>query len=215
MNEAATESIPAPEDTLAGNASATGANTVRRRLMLGAAAALPSVYTLTSGAQTAMASNLRCWARNTNGRVAHDGGGYTSTAGTRESAPTAGFEGDFATQRFTLAGDEWLRKRVYYGSSAGQPAFCAMDDQYACIDPKNPNNGAEGSVWIVNGSRVTVGPAVAITQVSSTPHAYGLVYVDQHGTVARLDPEVTHQLRPVTGACWASILGGRVTHDLG
>jgi hypothetical protein len=170
----------------------------RRRLLLGAAALLPTVHTLASGGQTAMASNVRCW-----DRARHHGGG-------RDLGVSGGFDDD-DTARFSMTNDEWLRKQVYTGMGGGHPAFCAMSNQAACIDPANPTKAAAGSVWIVNGERIVAGAGVSIDQVSAAPQAYGLVYVDQQGTMATLDPDRSNRLRPVREPCWNSIIGGRIS----
>lgn len=172
------------------------ARTLRRRLLLGTAAVLPSVYTLSSGARTAVASNLRCWDR-------------AQRHGGRELVGSPG-GGDEAT-RFSLVSDDWLRKEVYTGMGGGYPAYCAMSNQAACIDPQNPSKAAPGSIWIVNGERVAAGAGIEIEQVSAGPQAYGLVFVDQQGMIATLDPERTADLRPVKAPCWNSMLGGRVS----
>lgn len=177
--------------------SAARARAVRRRLLLGTAAVLPSVYTLSSGARTAVASNLRCWDR-------------AQRQGGRELVGTPG--GDDEAARFSMVGDEWLRKQVYTGIGGGHPAYCAMSNQALCIDPAHPAKAAQGSIWIVNGDRVVAGLGVEIDQVSAAPQAYGLVFVDQDGTIATLDPERTADLRPVKEPCWTSMLGGRVSN---
>ena len=154
------------------------------------------MYTLSSGARTAVASNLRCWNR----AQAHGG---------RELVGTPGADDEAA--RFSMANDEWLRKQVYTGMGGGT-AYCAMSNQAACIDPAHPTKAAQGSVWIVNGERIVAGAGIEIDQVSASPQAYGLVFVDQQGTIATLDPERTADLRPVKEPCWTSMLGGRVSN---
>jgi hypothetical protein len=163
---------------------AGGPQTARRRLMLGAAAALPSVFTLTSGAQTAVASNLRCLAK-----------------GSLDSQ---------SVSRLTLTKDEWLRKEVYFGVENGHEAYCAMDDQALCLEPMNPSKPAIGSVWIRGSDRVTVGPQVSITQISSKPQAHALVFVNEDGTIITLDP-TAERMHPVMETCFTSILGGRLS----
>jgi hypothetical protein len=86
-----------------------------------------------------------------------------------------------------------------------------MSNQAACIDPTNPNKAAAGSIWIVNGERIVAGAGIPIEQVSAGSHAYGLVYVDQQGTMATLDPDRSQHLRPVREPCWNSIIGGRIS----
>ena len=94
--------------------------------------------------------------------------------------------------------DEWLRKQVYTGMGGGHPAYCAMSNQAACIDPAHPDQGgrraASGSSTASVSSRVS---GIEIDQVSASPQAYGLVFVDQQGTIATLDPE--RHRRPATG----------------
>lgn len=191
----ATENSKSPSPESAGKPLARS-RMVRRRLLLGAAAVLPSVYTLSSGARTAATSNLRCW-----NRAQRHGG--------RELVGNIG-GADEAT-RFSLVNDGWLRKQVYTGNSGGYPAYCAMSDQTACVDPMDPTKAAPGSTWIVNGDRVTAGLGFKIDQVAPSPEAYGLVYVDQQGTIATLDPERSADLRPATASCWTSMMGGRVS----
>lgn len=177
----------------------TGSDTAspRRRLLLGTAALLPSVLTLSSGAQAAVSSSARCW-----DRVRHQTRGDFSGAG--------GLEED--TPRFAPSSDEWLRKRVYTGMSGGRPAFCAMTDQASCMNPDDRTKAATGSVWMVDGNRVVVGPGIVIDQVSPSHQAYGLVFVNQDATVATLDPGQFQDLRPVKVPCWNSLIGGRATH---
>src|SRR6266576_1111889 len=79
-----------PETTAGSNSRDDAKRATRRRLLLGAAAALPSVYTLKSGAQTAVASAIAC---------------------TTRPAP-------LGLQRFTAADDTWVRKHVYKGQLA-------------------------------------------------------------------------------------------------
>jgi hypothetical protein len=40
---------------------------------------------------------------------------------------------------------------------------------------------------------------------------YGLVYVDQSGTVATLDPHGSLKLTPTSMSCWASVMGGQIS----
>ncbi len=153
--------------------------------MLAAAAAIPSVYTLASGAQTAVASNFRCWARE----------------------PEAG-----PPDRCSFHPDGWLRKQVYQGKHQGQVAFCAMWDQTACVDPVNPNKAAFGSVWLCNDQRVVADQGENITHIAHSPHAYALVYTDQFGTIATLNPDAAQDLRPVRENCWTSLIGSQSSH---
>ena len=166
----------------------------RRRFIWAAGAALPSIYTLSSGAQAAIASNLACWAR--------------------EPQPPP--------PRFTPTNDNWLRASVFTGEYDGTPAYCVSSRQSDCIgrrllglriDPNDPGSdkAPDGSTWIVHGQRVTSSPAVQITKVGVRPSQYGVVYVDQTGTVLTLDPRSTADLHVVSQSCWTSVLGGRIS----
>jgi hypothetical protein len=197
VSEAAESHTPSPSDPSESARRLARAQAVRRRLLVGTVAVLPSVYTLSSGARTAVASNLRCWNR-------------AQSHGGRELVGTPG--GDDEAARFSMMNDEWLRKQVYTGMGGGHPAYCAMSNQAACIDPAQPSKAAQGSVWIINGERIVAGAGIEIDQVSASPQAYGLVFVDQQGTIATLDPERTADLRPVKEPCWTSMLGGRVSN---
>ena len=148
----------------------------RRRLLVAAGAGLPSVYTLTSGAQTAVASSLRCWA----------------------AQPTT------PPQRFTTADDAWRRYPVYKGKYHSDDAYCVTPAQSSCA---SGGNGQTGSVWISNGTRIVDGPSSQITNVGSTQSNYGLVYVNQDGSVQTLDPNGALNLRPVFDSCWTSMVG--------
>jgi hypothetical protein len=195
----------------------------RRLVLLGASAALPSVYTLNSGARTAGVSSAVCWGNNIFQRqwyqvpdVTEDRQWYPQPGNSHQPPPTPP-SGDHSIARFIPATDGWLRKRVYFGRSAGQAAYCTMSDQNMCVDFADPTKAAQGSVWYVNGQRVTVGPGTTIDQVTQGVPAFGLVYVDQQGTIATLDPDPTqlHMLAPVTEACWHSIIGRRSSPLLG
>ena|SRR5215471_18712222 len=178
-----------PNTTKRGTVPGTAAHSanpsaVRRRLLLAAGAALPSVYTLTSGAQTAVASNLRCW----------------------------GNPGATPPQRFTASDDSWYRSPVYTGQYKGNAAYCVTSPQSACIDsPMHPDHGADGSMWISSGNRITVGPGDNVTNVGPAPSKYGLVYVNNQGTVKTLDPNGNPNLQPLHDSCWTSMLGGRTS----
>ncbi len=165
----------------------------RRRFIWAAGAALPSIYTLSSGAQAAIASNLACWARE----------------------PQPG------PARFTPNTDNWLRASVYTGEYDGTPAYCVSSHQSDCVGKRflsvpirpgenDSDNAPDGSTWIVQGQRVTSSPAVQITKVGVRPSQYGTVYVDQTGTVLTLDPRTT-DLHVVSNSCWTSVLGGRIS----
>ena len=165
-----------------------GPSRARRRLLLGAAAALPSVYTLTSGAQTAAISAFHCVA----------------------ATPPSNL------QRFTQSYDNWFRNKVFVGKWGNDKAYCVTANQSACVSPLHPDQAAQGSTWIVNNVRRTasntdvnhIGSAPDINPIGSEPQAYGLVYVDAKGTITTLDPNGNPSLQPATGSCMASMIGG-------
>ena len=160
---------------------------------MGAAAALPTAYTLESGAQAAATSALRCFL----------------------AEPPPGLA------PFTTADDGFLRSQVYVGKQGSNVAYCVMPRQAgnpaACVSAVDPTKAAPGSVWIVNGQRVVAGnpadpiPGVNIVQVSSAPQPYGLVYVNREGQIATLDRNGDLTLRSVADSCWNSIMGGRIS----
>jgi hypothetical protein len=178
----------APLEIVQGGSPAAGPSRARRRLLLGAAAALPSVYTLTSGAQTAAASVLHCTVANPPSNL----------------------------QRFTQSDDNWFRNKVYVGRWGNDKAYCVTAYQSACVNPLHPDQAGQGSTWIVNNVRRTagntdiyhIGSAPDINRIASEPQAYGLVYVDAKGTIRTLDPNGNLSLQPVTGSCMASMIGG-------
>lgn len=194
----ATGTPQVPESSVAAKSRTAGPSKARRRLILAAGAALPSIYTLSSGAQTAVASNLACLAKQ-------------GTAPARfTSTPTA---------------DNWLRAPVNVGEYDGTPANCVTSPQSACMDPASnwrgsnslspgvpaATNAQRGSIWIVQGNRVISSPSVPITNVDPGRKHYGLVYVDQAGTVSTLDPNGKLELSPLTMSCWASAIVGRTS----
>jgi hypothetical protein len=189
-----------PDATVLNDPNSGNPSAARRRLILAAGAVLPSVYTLTSGAQTAAASSLRCWANG----------------------------GDTPPVRFTPAEDNWVRAKVYVGKSDdGRAAYCVSTPQNSCISRLDADKAADGSVWIVmnrgiwgvgpglsqvSGSRIVAGPNTKITNVRRTNPAYGAIFVDEQGTIATLDPSGSPaDLRPVAQSCFTSILGGRIS----
>jgi hypothetical protein len=194
-----------PETAAGADLRAESTAKARRRLILAAGAALPSVLTLSSGAAQAATSNVVCMAR--------------------QGTPPPRFvdDGDFARTK-----DGWLRAPVNFGAYDGTPANCVTSPQSSCIayaPPRDPNslpipspsgagpvtNAEDGSVWIVQGNRMTSNVHTPITQVSLGKKHYGLVYVDQTGTVATLDPNGAPSLTAVTTSCWNSIMGNRVS----
>jgi hypothetical protein len=184
-----------PESSVAADSRTASPSKARRRLILAAGAALPSIYTLSSGAQTAIASNMVCLAK--------------------QGTPPP---------RFTSQPDNWVRAPVSVGDYDGTPADCVTSPQSACAGPvklgwreaenspkvePGTSNAQDGSVWIIQGNRVISSPNVPITNVSPGPRHYGLVYVDQAGTVSTLDPDGALHLSPMTTSCWASTIAGR------
>jgi hypothetical protein len=191
----ATGTPQVPESSVAAESRTAGPSKARRRLILAAGAALPSIYTLSSGAQTAIASTMVCIAK--------------------QGTPPP---------RFTSKPDNWVRSPVKVGDYDGTPADCVTTPQSTCADrvrlgwrdgdnPPLDEPGAgkarDGSVWIVQGNRVISSPNVQIANVGPVPRHYGLVYVDQGGTVSTLDPDGALQLTPMTTSCWASTMAGR------
>ena len=194
----ATGTPQVPESSVAAESRTASPSKARRRLILAAGAALPSIYTLSSGAQIAIASHPVCHAK--------------------QGTPPARFVS-------TPTADNWVRAPVNVGEYDGTPADCVMSPQSACMDPASnwrgsnslspgvpaATNAQRGSVWIVQGNRVISSPFVPITNVDPGRKHYGLVYVDQAGTVSTLDPNGSLQLSPVTMSCWASVMVGRVS----
>src|SRR5437879_3688199 len=103
MSEVTGKSDEVPETTAGSNPRDDAKRVTRRRLLLGAAA-LPSVYTLTSGAAVA-ASSINCWANQP----------QTTTA-----------------PRITTAPDRWYRVQVKSGTegqSTNIMGYCLKDTQ--------------------------------------------------------------------------------------
>jgi len=176
-----------------GSPGGVAPNVRRRRLLVTAIGALPSVYTLASGAHTAASSHLACWAQQ----------------------PLTN------PPRFTTGTDTWLRSKVYCGSYDGHPAYCVSNPQNSCVDALHSSKGGDGSAWIYNNSnyggssgdmRIVVGQGHQVTNVSHTPPTHGLVYVDQNLTLTTLDPNGKSYLHPVSASCWTSIMGGKTTN---
>jgi hypothetical protein len=203
---------PVPESTVVADSQPGSPSKARRRLILAAGAALPSIYTLGSGAQTAVGSQLVCLAKQ------------------GSAIPPVRFTQDnhygWQTQDAPVS-DGWLRAPVNFGEYDGSPANCVTTPQSSCVafTPSRPassmpvpstaagpgSNAENGSVWIVQGNRMTSNANTPITHVSLTQKHYGLVYVDQTGSVATLDPNGAAGLQPTTNSCWASIMGGRIS----
>jgi hypothetical protein len=201
-----TDATGAPQvpDSTEADSRAENPSKARRRLILAAGAVLPSIYTLSSGAQTAAASNLVCLSK--------------------QGPPPIRFTKD---EDYARVSDGWLRAPVNFGEYDGVPADCITSPQTSCVafgaDRNQTSNGSpspdgvhgvnaeDGSTWVVQGNRVISSSSVPITNVSMGRKHYGLVYVDQTGTIATLDPNGAVNLSPVTTSCWTSIMGGRIS----
>lgn len=149
----------------------------RRRMLLAAGGALPSVLTLSSGAQAAAASSLRCLATN---------------------EPHA---------RFVDTQDQWVRAQVPVGSYNTRTAYCVTSPSASCLD--GSHNGMPGSNWVVDGNTMTVGLGTNVQGQNKT--SYGLVYVDQTGSIMTINPGNDGNLTPVTKSCWTSVIGNGTT----
>ena len=187
--------------------------TSRRKLMLGAAAILPSVVTLPSGAQTS-AQSFNCKAS----------GDMLNNMG-----------------RFTEAPDEWLRKKVFSGHAvrAGRKAYCTTWDQQTVMAIASLEKADTGMVYkAVPGTTWATGPdaedaikigtvcppsdptkgagpasycyAESIENISTSPDAYAMVFVDEAGLSTSLEPGPG--LSPVRATCWASLAASRGTN---
>jgi hypothetical protein len=155
----------------------------RRRLLLGAAA-VPTVYTLMSGAGVAAAS-LNCW----------------------DATPTQ----TTTPQRVTLGPDQWYRAPMKSGTQwpgNTQMAYCMKDpkDQLSgCTDPLSPDQSAASTYWWTNGQR-TLEAQGGVRHIPKTS-GYGLLYVDRTGTVQAFDPQAHPgvELKYASIACMGSI----------
>jgi hypothetical protein len=210
MNDA-TGATQVPEGTVLADSRPGDPSKARRRLILAAGAALPSIYTLSSGAQTAAASNLVCLAK--------------------EGPPPIRFtvvpELGLQDNDYARIPDGWVRAPVYFGEYDRTPANCVTSPQSSCVafTPASSQNSTPlpasgsgvgtnaetGSVWIVQGNRMVSNANTPITNIAMGRKHYGLVYVNQAGTVSTLDPNGRLDLIPVTTSCWASIVGGRIS----
>lgn len=188
--------------------------TTRRRLMLGAAAVLPSVVTLPSGARTAVQSfNCTAQDRRSNDRFIEGSG----------------------VERFTAAPDEWLRKRVFSGrlASNGRPAYCTTWDQPSVLAIATLETAASGlgykalpkTTWWNGQDSFRIGDACkgwmthqigdpssycyaeTVDNISPEPDHYGLVFVDEAGLSSSLEPGPG--MVPVRATCYASLVGDR------
>jgi hypothetical protein len=175
MSDESTRPSPTAPTT---SPSPAAPNRLRRRLIVGAASVVPTVYTLSSGAQVAVASNLRCLQ-----------------------------EPDTLPPRFTTTRDNWLRAPVYVGQYDNGPAYCVTSPQEMCTDVWNPNQGAAGSQWVDNAGNMHVVGVGETVDMSHSSRQYGLIYVDRDGTIAALDPSAANDIQPATSSCWASVMG--------
>jgi len=156
----------------------------RRRLLLGAAA-VPTVYTLMSGAGVAAAS-LNCW----------------DAPSTQTAAPA----------RVTAAPDQWARAPIKSGTdgqNSNVMGYCLKDPSEqiagACSDPLKPDWSASQTYWYVQGQR-TLEARGGIRNIPKTP-GYGLLYIDRAGKVQAFDP-LQHpgvELKYASIACMNSI----------
>lgn len=187
--------------------------TARRRLMLGAAAVLPSVVTLPSGARNAVQS-FNC----TTGRRGNDM-----------------FVEGSGVERFSVAPDEWLRKKVFSGrlASNGRPAYCTTWDQPSILAIAKLETAASGlgykalpkTTWSDGHDPLRIGDPCpgwlthqigepgsycyveTVDNINPEPDHYGLVYVDETGLSCALEPGPG--MTPVRATCWASLVGDR------
>jgi hypothetical protein len=153
----------------------------RRRLLLGAAA-IPTVYTLTSGAGVAAAS-LTCWDRSLQ---------------TATPAPV------------TAAPDQWVRAPMKSGTTGTgwkTMGYCMKDPakQAECTDPLQTDWSAAQTYWYVNGQK-TLEAQGGVRFIPKTP-GYGLLYIDRTGTVKTFDPSSYPgiDLRYTATSCWNSM----------
>jgi len=153
----------------------------RRRLLLGAAA-IPTVYTLTSGAAVAAAS-LNCWGTQT------------------QATPP---------QRVTAAPDQWARSTMKSGKvNPGNQvtAYCMTPPgkQSECTDPMEPDKSAAHTYWYVQGQK-TLEAQGGVWKIPQTP-GYGLLYVDRTGNIQTFDPQQYPgiELKYASNSCMQSI----------
>jgi hypothetical protein len=195
--------------------------TARRRLMLGAAAVLPSVVTLRSGAQAA-AQSFNCVSRQ----------GVKNPPAMLNS---------MGIPRFTDAPDEWLRKKVFSGQAvrAGSTVYCTTWDQpsvLAIASLEKTSSGMAykallGTTWSPGGENdepIKIGPpcppwdpgkgaglgsycySESVENIGASPDRYGLVYADETGLNLSLEPGPG--MFPIRETCFASIIGTRGTN---
>jgi hypothetical protein len=170
------------------------ADRTRRRLVVGASSALPTVLTLHSGAAHALASNLQCFAKSPGGATA-----------------------------FSTVDDGWRRHVVATGTyrvtSVDHPAYCVYSPNitpttppdalnFACRSPTNATWAVGGSKWYVPslGQEVTVGSGTAVRMGSTV--SYGLIYTDQTGSIQTLQPSLRNlpTVQETSDSCWNSMM---------
>jgi hypothetical protein len=154
----------------------------RRRLLRGAAGALPSVLTLASGAAVAAGSTLSCFGR-------------TDSADLPE--------------RFSPTDDHWVRAQTRVAQYQNRHAYCITSPSNACVD--GSNQVIPGSTWSVDGANMTAGMGQN-DLIPLSDRAYGLVYIDSRGSITTLNSTSSINLQPVTDSCWTSMLGNRTVN---
>jgi hypothetical protein len=158
---------------------------------------LPAVYTLSSGAQTALKS-VHCLLQEPPNQM-----------------PT----------RFISGHDTWLRQRVVTGEGGSgsnkYPAYCvsspvpptggdANSSGYydTCVDSQNQATGT----WVKDDGT----PATSVnpigesgtngyTGVGPADRRYGLIFVNDEGRMETLNPNMDSTV-PITGSCWMSLV---------
>jgi hypothetical protein len=172
------QKTPAPPEDTTALGGAEALNRRRRRLIVGAVSVVPTAYTMTSGAAAAVASNLTCLAAHENADP----------------------------PRFVRTDDRWLRAPVQNGHFEQRSTFCINTPQDGCTDLLNPNQAGQGSQWVIDGvdnNTLIAGQSTPI-QVGGG-RSYGLVYVNDDGTVTAMDPGYGGDMYPTTKTCWASV----------
>jgi hypothetical protein len=151
----------------------------RRRLLLGAAA-IPTVYTLTSGAGVAAAS-ITCW----------DKAPQTTTPA-----------------QVTAGADQWYRLPMKSGTTGTgwkTMGYCMNDPalQSGCTDSFHTDWSAPGTYWYVAGQK-TAEAQGGVRNIPQTP-GYGLVYIDKTGAIKKFDHTSGDGLKFVATSCAVSI----------
>jgi hypothetical protein len=113
-----------------------------------------------------------------------------------------------APTRFTPGEDNWVRAQVNVAAYENRPAYCITTPSSSCVD--GTNKAIPGSTWVVDGNKLTAGMQDNLQVLNQ--RAYGLVYVDNSGSIMTLDKR--SNLYPLQDSCWTSMMGGR-TMNLG